>query len=69
MIELGTNHCQVVKDALKGKRTVDEQTLDSISVLGHQLEKLKQADKMFTNVEFSSAVQKLLLEEDSMLLC
>ena len=59
MIGMDSKHCRIVKDALRGNRTVDEQTYASIAVLDDRLERLKDFDKMFSGVEFSEAVSKL----------
>jgi hypothetical protein len=66
MFELQTNHCQIVKDALQGKRSFDEQTLASLSVLDERLKRLKRLDKLFSEVDFSAAVRKLLFEKDTL---
>jgi len=59
MIEGDSNHCQIVEKSLVGKRAVDEQTFASLAILTERLERLKNLDKIFSDVEFSSAVQKL----------
>jgi len=65
MFEIHTKHCQIVKDALQGKRTFDEETLASLEVLDERLKRLKKLDKLFNNVDFSAAVKKLLFEKDT----
>ncbi len=59
MIEGDSNHCQIVRDSIVGKRAVDEQTFASLTILGERLERLKNIDVNFGDVEFSSAVKKL----------
>jgi hypothetical protein len=59
MIEMDSNHYQVLKDSLTGQRAVDEQTLGAIEVLGERLEELRKFDKVFAKVSFSPAVRKL----------
>jgi hypothetical protein len=59
MIEGESNHCRIVRDSIVGKRTVDEQTFASLAILGERLERLKNIDENFSDVEFSSAVKKL----------
>jgi len=59
MIETDLNHCQIVKKSLSGKRTVDEQTFASLTILNERLERLKKLDKSFDGVAFSPAVEKL----------
>jgi hypothetical protein len=67
MIELGTNHYQIVKDVLQGKKILDEQTLASIWILDGRLRELKRMDKIFSGVKFSRAVEKLLSEKESVM--
>jgi len=59
MIESDSNHCQIVRDSIVGKRAVDEQSFASLTILAERLERLKNLDKIFGDVEFSSAVKKL----------
>jgi len=59
MIEVDSNHCQIVKDSISGKRAVDEQTFASLTILGERLERLKKLDNIFDSVAFSPAVEKL----------
>ena len=69
MFESGTEHCRIVKDALEGKRAADERTFESLSVLDERLRDLKKLDKLFDDVEFSSAVRKLLEQKETMIVC
>ena len=69
MFESGTEHCRIVQDALQGKRTADDKTFESLSVLDERLKNLKKLDKLFDEVEFSSAVKKLLEEKETMIVC
>ncbi len=59
MIEGDSNHCQIVRDSIIGKRAVDEQTFASLTILTERLERLKKVDEIFGSVVFSSAVKKL----------
>jgi hypothetical protein len=59
MIEVNTNHCQIVEESLNGEKAVDEQTFASLAILTERLERLKKFDKAFSSVAFSSAVRKL----------
>ncbi len=59
MIEGDWNHSQIVAGSLCGERDVDEQTFASLAVLSERLERLKELDIAFSEVEFSPAVKKL----------
>ncbi len=65
MIEISSNHCQIVRDSLSGKRAVDEQTFASLAILTERVERLKKVDKIFSNVSFSSAVKELKSRENA----
>ena len=65
MIEGDSNHCQIVRDSIVGKRTVDEQTFASLTILTERLERLKNLDKVFGDVEFSAAVKKLARQKNA----
>ena len=65
----GDGHYRIVKEALDGKREIDEQTLNSLSVFEERLERLKKLDRMFSDVDFSAAVKKLISQEDRMMVC
>jgi hypothetical protein len=58
MIEVDSNHCQIVKDSISGERAVDEQTFASLAILNERLERLRKLDKIFDKVAFSPAVEK-----------
>jgi len=60
MIGTDSNHCQIVRDALRGKRNVDEQTFAALAILDERLERLKRFDRIFSGVKFSAAVRKLI---------
>lgn len=59
MIGMDLNHCQIVEKGLTGEREVDEQTFVSLEILTERLERLKKLDKLFSSIDFSSAVEKL----------
>lgn len=60
MIGMDSNHCRIVAESLAGRREVDEQTFDALAALGQKLEQLKRLDGIFSRVEFSPDVEKLL---------
>ncbi len=65
MIESDSNHCQIVRDSIVGKRAVDEQTFASLAILTERLERLKNLDKTFGDVEFSAAVKRLARQKNA----
>jgi hypothetical protein len=65
MIETGSNHCRIVAESLAGERDADEQTFASLAILTERLERLKKRDKAFSRVTFSSAVEKLQSQKDT----
>jgi hypothetical protein len=65
MMEVDSNHCQIVRESIVGKRTVDEQTFASLTILTERLERLKKLDEVFGNVAFSPAVEKLARQKDA----
>ena len=67
MIGMDSNHCQVVRDSIVGERVVDGQTFASLAVLSERLERLKKLDKVFSDVAFSSAVEKLKSQNNKVL--
>lgn len=64
MLEDNVDHYRIVKEALEGKRGIDEQTLSSLSIFEERLERLKKLDRLFNDVDFSNAVKKLISQED-----
>ncbi len=67
MIGMDSNHCQVVRDSIVGERAIDEQTFASLAVLNERLEQLRKLDKVFSDVAFSSAVEKLKAQSNKVL--
>lgn len=59
MFNSETDHHQIVKDALFGRRRADEQTLCSIAILEDKLERLKRLGSQFAAVSFSPSVKRL----------
>ncbi len=59
MIGTDLKHCQILGKSISGERAVDEQTFASLAILGERLDRLKKFDRLFSGVEFSSAVKKL----------
>lgn len=59
MIGMDLNHCRIVQNSLNGVKAVDEQTFASLEILTERLERLKKLDRMFSGIEFSSAVERL----------
>ncbi len=58
-MEVDSNHCQIVRDSIVGKKAVDEQTFASLTILTERLERLKKVDEIFGSVVFSRAVKEL----------
>ncbi|MBN1391555.1 MAG: hypothetical protein JW947_02000 [Sedimentisphaerales bacterium] len=59
MIGMELNHCRIVEKGLTDEGAVDEQTFASLEILTERLERLKKLDKVFSGIEFSSAVERL----------
>lgn len=59
MLELYPDHCEVVKEGLKGTRAIDEQTFASLEVLNDRLERVKKLGGKFVNIAFSPAAEHL----------
>jgi len=59
MFNSETDHYQLVKDALFGRRPVNEQTLCSVAILEDKLERLKRLGPQFATVSFSPSVKQL----------
>lgn len=60
MIGTDSNHCRIVTESLDGKRKVDEQTYDSLTILEERLERLKKLNGIFSGVTFSPEAEKLI---------
>jgi hypothetical protein len=69
MAEFETEHFRIIKEAMEGKHAVDEQALVSLAVLEERLGRLKKLDKIFDEVEFSSAVKKILSGKKALTVC
>jgi hypothetical protein len=65
MIVTDSNHCQIVRDSITGKRTVDEETFASLEILTERLGRLKKLGGDFSDVAFSSAVKRLTKEKSA----
>ncbi|MHC4557676.1 MAG: hypothetical protein ACYTFW_05040 [Planctomycetota bacterium] len=65
MIGTDSNHCRIVAESLSGERDVDEQTFASLAILGERLERLKNLDEAFSSVAFSSDVEKLRSQKNT----
>jgi hypothetical protein len=63
MIGTDSNHCRIVTESLTGKRKVDEQTFDSLTILEERLERLKKLNGIFSDVTFSPDAAKLLSQK------
>jgi len=59
MIDIHSDHYQVVAESLAGSREVDERTFDSLAVLSERLEQVRGLDEAFAGIEFSPDVVKL----------
>lgn len=64
-MELNSNYCQIIQKSLTGERAVDEQTFASLAILSERLERLKKLGEGFSDIAFSSAVEKLLKQEST----
>ena len=56
---MNMDHIQILNDSLAGQRDVDEQTHESVAVLGDRLETLKAMGDCFEGVEFSPDVEAM----------
>ncbi|HIJ51552.1 MAG TPA: hypothetical protein HPP66_00155 [Planctomycetes bacterium] len=65
MIEMDSNHCQIVEKSLTGKRAVDEQTFASLTILTERLQRLKNMDKIFSSITFSPDVRELKAQKNA----
>jgi len=65
---MDTNYFQVLRDSVAGRRRVDEQTFASMEILSERLERLKQLDKSFAKVTFSSSVKRLAKQKHAVLI-
>ena len=65
MIERDFNHFRTVRESLGDEKALDEQVFSSLTVLSERLERLKKLDSAFADVAFSTAVEKLLRQENA----
>ena len=65
MIGMDSNHCRIVAGSLVGEREVDERTFASLAILGERLERLKEIDETYSGIEFSTDVQKLQRQKNT----
>ena len=56
---MDSNHLQILNDSLAGDRQIDDQTMNSISVLSERLQRLQSAGKGFSKISFSPSVEAL----------
>jgi hypothetical protein len=63
MIGTDSNHCRIVAESLSGKRETDERTLTAIAVLDERLQRLKKLGGAFSDIVFSSDVEKIRRHE------
>lgn len=63
MSESEMDDFRIVKDAVEGKRQIDQRTIASAEALDERLQRLKKMDKIFDEVQFSSAVNKILTRD------
>lgn len=61
---MADEHLRIVKEAVEGKRDVDERTLIAIEALDERLQRLRKMDKIFDEVKFSTAVKRILTRQD-----
>ena len=59
MIEVNTNHCQIVEESLNGEKAVDEQTFASLAILTERLERLKNSIRFFPALRFHPLLENL----------
>ena len=64
MIGMDSEHFRIVNESLNGERVVDEQALASLAVLNERLKRLKALSEGFSDVAFSSAVKKLIRQQN-----
>ena len=69
MIGRETNHYQIVKDYVTGKKAMDQKTADSAAVLAERLENLKKLGGCFAKIEFSQEMRSMLEEQKDLALC
>ena len=62
-------HYRIVERTLNGTKVVDEQAFASLEVLDKRLERLKNANKEFSGVEFSPAVKELMSQRKAVAVC
>ena len=65
MIEMDSNHCQIVGKSMTGERTIDEQTFASLEILGERLEHVRELDKTFESIAFSGDVMELKAQNNT----
>jgi hypothetical protein len=65
MMRKDSSHYRIVAESIGGAREVDDKTLASLSILEERMEKLRKFDEMFSGIEFSSAVKKILEQNKS----
>jgi hypothetical protein len=65
MMRKDSSHYRIVAESIGGAREVDDKTLTSLSILEERMEKLRKFDEMFSGIEFSSAVKKILEQNKS----
>ena len=66
MIEMDSNHCQLVEKSITGERAIDEQTFFSLEILGERLEHLRDLDPVFGGVTFSPNVGELQASKNAL---
>ena len=66
MIEMDSNHCQLVEKSITGERAIDEQTFFSLEILGERLEHLRDLDPVFGGVTFSPNVSELQASKNAL---
>lgn len=65
MIEMDSNHCQIIRKSISGEREIDEQTFASLEILGERLERLRDLNPVFSGVRFSPNVGELKASKDA----
>ncbi len=68
-MQTDVDHCQIVADSIVGRRTTDEQTLASLTILTDRLERLKQMGGSFADIALSPDIRKLAKKSRTAVAC
>lgn len=59
----GTDHFKVIRETITSDREIDEQTFTSVAILAERLGRLKETNKVFSDISFSPDVAQLLRQQ------